>query len=399
MHGKYEVIYLYRVSKRSRILVIIVLSQFAGTSLWFAGNAVVKDLTAELGLRADATGAITSAVQVGFITGTLLFAVLTLADRFSPSRLFLLSTLAGATANLCLLWAYNLPMALASRFVTGFFLAGIYPVGMKIATDYHDKGLGKALGWLVGALVLGTAFPHLLNGLKAGLNWHYVIVAVSLMAVTGGISLWLFVPDGPYRSNGAQPDLRLAFRLFANKDFRSVTLAYFGHMWELYTFWAWVPVLVAQYLMLHPEADLNSSVFSFVIIAIGSLSCVAGGHIALRKGSATTAFVALLVSCICCASAFFCLQLSLGPFILYMLIWGMAVIADSPQFTTLIAQSVPAWQRGTALTIATSMGFAITIASIQFTTWLATQAGLQNVFFILAIGPALGLLSIWKKIK
>jgi len=378
------------------ILLLIVISQFAGTSLWFAGNAVMQKLVPEFGLSADVLQHITSAVQLGFITGTLTFAVFTIADRFSPSKVFFICAIAGAVSNLGILAATGLTGILVSRFITGFFLAGIYPVGMKIAADYHEAGLVKALGYLVGALVLGTAFPHLLNGLSADYNWHSVIIVVSIIAALGGLLILLLVPDGPYRKKGLNTDLRIAFTIFNNKQFRSAAFGYFGHMWELYTFWALVPVILTAYISVHAGAIQNVSIASFVIIGIGGLACVVGGYISMKKGSAKTAFTALLISCLCCLSASLFIQLPVYVFIPFMLIWGMAVVADSPQFTTMGAQSVDATIRGSAMTLANSIGFAITVISIQTMSLLQTMFGIQYIFFFLAIGPLLGLLAMRK---
>src|SRR6056297_2286232 len=183
----------------AHILPVIVLAQFAGTSLWFAGNAVVDNLIAELGLPVMFLGYITMAVQAGFIFGTLIFAFLNIADRYSPVRVFLLCALSGAAFNLLIIWADTAFTILSARFAVGLFLAGIYPVGMKIASDWHREGLGKALGYLVGALVIGTAFPHLLNYWGSDLPWQYVIAGTSTLASSGGVLLILAVPDGPYR--------------------------------------------------------------------------------------------------------------------------------------------------------------------------------------------------------
>ncbi|MBS1771565.1 MAG: MFS transporter [Bacteroidetes bacterium] len=381
------------------ILPLIILSQFAGTSLWFAGNAVVKDIVLHFGLETDVVSTITTAVQLGFITGSLLFAIFTIADRFSPSRIFFASALAGAISNLCILGAHTLTGVVFSRFATGFFLAGIYPVGMKIATDYHDKGLGKALGYLVGALVLGTAFPHLLNGLKASYNWHYVIVSVSVIASIGGLLILLFVPDGPYRTRITHPDFSLAFSLFRNKPFRAAALGYFGHMWELYTFWALVPAMLSYYFANHGYIDTNISLWSFFIIASGSIACVIGGYISFKKGSARTAFGALLMSFLCCATAFFFLQFPVYVFIPVMIIWGMTVVADSPQFTTTGAQLIEPANRGTAITFVNAIGFFITIVSIQTITALRSVVGETHVYFILALGPLTGLFAMKRLLK
>lgn len=186
-----------------RVLIIIVLAQFFCTSLWFAGNAVLADLISNLNVDNSFLAHLTSAVQFGFITGTLVFAVFTIADRYSPSQVFFISAIVAAACNLMISWG-SIPAEgiLTFRFMTGFFLAGIYPVGMKIASDYFQKGLGKSLGFLVGALVLGTAFPHFLKNLTATFPWKYLIHSTSILALLGGLAIKLFVSDGPYRKSG-----------------------------------------------------------------------------------------------------------------------------------------------------------------------------------------------------
>jgi predicted MFS family arabinose efflux permease len=385
------------IRNRSYIMPVLVGAQFAGTSLWFAGNAVLPGLQQDLGLQANALGHITSAVQLGFITGTLLFALLTIADRFSPSKVFLASSIAGAIANSSILYlASDLGSVLILRFATGFFLAGIYPVGMKIASDWHEKGLGKALGYLVGALVVGTAFPHLLRTFTDLIPWRSVIVFTSLFAAAGGLLVWLFISNGPFRRKSAGLDVRAAFRVFANKDFKAASFGYFGHMWELYTFWAFVPVLLFSHRALSAEAGHTVSFLSFLIIAIGGLSCIIGGYLSQKWGSSKVAFTALFISGACCLLSPLLLLLPFNIFLLFLLIWGAAATADSPQFSTLVAQTAPKDAIGTALTMVTCIGFAITIFSIQLISTLhAAGAGIY-MYSVLAIGPILGLLSMWR---
>ena len=235
-------------ARPARILPVIVASQFAGTSLWFAGNAVVGDLQEKWGLAADAVGHTASAVQAGFICGTLVFAFLSLSDRYSPRKLFFVCSLLGAAANLGVHVADGgLDALLASRFLTGFFLAGVYPVGMRIAAGWYRSGLGHAIGLLVGALVLGTAFPHALKAAGHALPWEAITIAVSMIAAAGGaLMLWL-VPDGPYVTTAARFDPRALAKIFRSRAFRASAFGYFGHMWELYAFWAFVPVVLAAY--------------------------------------------------------------------------------------------------------------------------------------------------------
>ncbi|RTQ45998.1 MFS transporter [Hymenobacter gummosus] len=260
----------------SRTLPIIVVAQFCCTSLWFAGNAIAPDLAARLQQPAAFVAHLTSAVQLGFISGTLTFALLAVADRFSPSRVFGFCALAATFCNLGLLLPATGAL-LAGRFLTGFFLAGIYPVGMKIAADHAPAGLGKWLGFLVGALVLGTAFPHLLQSGALRLSWQLLPGATSVLAALGGLALWRLVPDGPYRRAGQRLQLTAFLSGFRLPAFRAAAFGYFGHMWELYTFWAFVPLMLTGYNQAHPGAALPVAAWSFGLIGVGSLACVGSG--------------------------------------------------------------------------------------------------------------------------
>lgn len=373
------------------ILPVIVLAQFAGTSLWFAGNAVILDLQEAYLLPETALGGLTSAVQLGFIVGTLMYAITLLADRFSPGLVFFLSALLGALANATIGWlATDYETILLARFLTGFFLAGIYPVGMKIASDWFEAGLGKALGYLVGALVLGTAFPHLLRFTATDVPWQRVVQGTSAIAVVGGLTLWWLVPDGPFLRRGSQFDPRAIYRMFQLPDFRSAALGYFGHMWELYAFWAFVPVALA--IGISGMSETTLSLLSFVVIALGGLGCVLGGYASAKKGSARIAIWMLSTSGIIGLLSPGLFQASPYIFMLGMGLWGFTVVGDSPQFSTLVARNAPPEYRGSALTIVNSLGFAITIGSIQLLNYLVLVIPPAYLFLPLVIGPILGIL-------
>lgn len=377
------------------ILPVIVFSQFAGTSLWFAGNAILPDLILELSLELSAVGYVTMAVQAGFIIGTLVFASLNIADRYSPVKVFFGCSILGALLNVSVILATGYTSLLVARFMTGFFLAGIYPVGMKIASDWHKEGLGKALGYLVGALVLGTAFPHFLKFAGGELPWRYVIISTSALSASGGLLLLLTVSDGPYSGQKGDFKPSVMFKLFKDKNFRSAAFGYFGHMWELYSFWAFVPVMIAYYNS-GSATELNVSIWSFLIIAIGSISCIIGGYISLRKGSKYVASISLMISGICCLISPFIFNLPIWLFILILLIWGISVVSDSPQFSTLVAQSADRSYVATGLTLVNSIGFATTIVSIQILTIMWVEYISSWVFLVLLAGPLLGLISINK---
>jgi len=387
------------MSNKTRfILPIIVISQFCCTSLWFAGNGVMNNLVEEFNLNSTAIGHLTSAVQFGFISGTLLFALLTIADRYSPSKVFFISALFGALFNLGMMLNSNgLFSLIAFRFLTGFFLAGIYPIGMKIAADYFEKGLGKTLGFLVGALVIGTAFPHLLKGLITALNWKLILIGTSCLATLGGLLMYLFVPNGPYRNPSQKLDLLAFFKVFKERNFRSAAFGYFGHMWELYAFWAFVPIILSTYKELYPEADFDIAILSFTIIGIGSIACVIGGYLSLSFGAKRTATIALLLSCLCCLISPIVFEVDSEIIVLgYLMFWGMVVIADSPLFSTLVANNAPSASKGTALTIVNCVGYSITIISIQLLTLLREIMNPTMIYLTLAIGPILGLYSLMR---
>lgn len=386
--------------KQSKVILpVIVISQFCCTSLWFAGNGVINDLVLNFNLNISALGHLTSAVQFGFIIGTLGFAILTIADRFSPSKVFLISALLGSLFNLGIIWeSNNLMSLLLLRFFTGFFLAGIYPVGMKIAADYYKKGLGKSLGFLVGALVIGTAFPHLLKEITDIYSWKSVLMATSSLAAVGGLLMILMVPDGPYRKPSQRADLFVFFSVFRNKKFRSVAFGYFGHMWELYAFWAFVPIMLKKYSTEHTQVLFNVPLLSFLIIGIGGLACVFSGYLGQKAGAKQIAFIALLLSCGCCLISPLLFNSEYESlFIAFLIFWGMVVIADSPLLSTLVAQNAPEEIKGTALTIVNCIGYSITILSIQFITEMIALTDSNAIYTILAIGPILGLIALKSK--
>ncbi|MEO0732869.1 MAG: MFS transporter [Bacteroidota bacterium] len=376
------------------ILPVIVLAQFCCTSLWFASNAVMEELAAAFQLAPSALGHLTSAVQFGFLAGTLLFAILAVADRFSPSRVFMVCGLLAAAANLgALLPGNTLGGLLAFRFLVGFCLAGIYPVGMKIAADYYATGLGRSLGYLVGALVLGTAFPHLLGSLSVNLDWQKVLLATSLLAVFGGLVLWLLVPDGPLRKANARPDLSAFFAVFRGPDFRGAAFGYFGHMWELYAFWTFVPLLLEQF----GGPDLNISWWAFLVLGTGAWGCVLGGYWSRWIGPGRVALYALLGSGLCCLISPWVFGW-VSPLILgFLLLWGLLVTMDSPQFSTLVATHAPPENKGTALTIVNCLGFGLTVVSIQLLGYLAERLDAVWLLLPLVPGPFLGLLSVWRR--
>ena len=382
-----------------KVLPIIVIAQFFCTSLWFSGIAIISDMAMELNLDKHFLAHLKSAIQFGFIIGTFSFAIFTVSDRFSPSKVFFSSAIIAGLFNLGLcINKIDPTQILLFRFLTGFFLAGIYPVGMKIASDYYQYGLGKSLGFLVGALVLGTAFPHLLKGLSFGLPWKYVLYATTSFSVIGGLSILLLVPDGPYRKTGQKIKLNAFLHGFKKQQFRSVSFGYFGHMWELYSFWAFVPFMLIAYQKKYPEMNLNVSLYAFFIIASGGFACVFSGLLSQIYGAQKIAKLSLLLSCCCCLlSPLFLFANSFVLFLSFLFFWAMVVIADSPLFSTLVAQHAPEASRGSSLTIVNCIGFSITVISIQLINWVSDTMNAQFIYMLLAIGPLLGLIGLRNK--
>lgn len=380
-------------------MAVIVFSQFAGTSLWFASNAIMGDLQQVWVLPDRALGYMTSAVLFGFISGTLLFAFFNVSDRFSPRLVFFTCSVLGALINLCLFFAGGLFPLLALRFTTGVFLAGIYPVGIKIAAGWYRSDLGKAIGFLVGALVLGHAFPFLLKAIGQKFPWEALVVSVSALCALGGVLMLLLVPDGPYTSKGTGFDPAALGVIFRSKRFRASALGYFGHMWELYGLWTFVPVIVSMYAVAHPGAGLDVPFWVFCIIAAGAGACAGGGLLSVRVGSAKVAFAQLSSSGACCVLSPLLFYAPPPIFLIFLLFWGAVVVGDSPQFSALNARNAPQHLLGSALTIVNCIGFSITIASVELLNYLSTVMRPELLFLPLAIGPVLGLIAMSPLLK
>jgi len=382
-----------------RVLPVIVLSQFAGTSLWFAVNAVLPDLQSTWALPSTALATLTSAVQLGFVAGTLAFALLMLADRFPPTRVFLACSLLGAACNAAIvLLDGNFPLLVTSRFAVGFLLAGIYPVGMKIAASWYREGLGAALGLLIGALVLGTALPHGLRALAgdaaaspaaSGLPpWQQVVLAVSALAAVGGLATAWLVPE-QRGAGGQRISPKALAAIWSERRLRSSVFGYFGHMWELYSFYALVPLIIAS-----RWSGTSVSGLAFCTIAAGALGCIGGGLVAKRFGSARVAQWQLATSGACCVLAPFALVAPTPVFLMWLLLWGTSVAGDSPQFSALTARNAPAAVMGSVLTFSNCIGFAISVVSIELFVRAAAHWPLAWVLPFLSIGPVLGLLAM-----
>jgi MFS transporter, DHA1 family, inner membrane transport protein len=375
------------VSPPRHILPVIAVSQLAGTSLWFAINAVMADLQATAALPGSAVGTLTAAVQLGFIAGTFGFALLAVADRFSPRLVFLACSLLGAALALA---TAALPPRLDSlvvlRFATGVALAGIYPVGMKIASGWYREGLGWALGVLVGALVLGTALPFALRAVGTAWPWQTVMVAVAALAAGGGMAMALFVPDGPHLAPAAPISPRALAVIWQDRRVRASAFGYFGHMAELYAMFVLVPAIVATRF-----AGAAVSWWVFFVIGAGGVACVVGGLLARRFGGARVAAAQLAASGACALAAPWLLDAPLPLWGAWLLLWGATVAGDSPQFSALTAANAPRASVGSVLTLVNAIGFSISVATIALFVAAAAMFPLTQVLPWLAVGPVLGL--------
>ena len=374
----------------------IVLAQLFGTSLWFSANSAADDLIRTWGIDPADIGTLTNAVQLGFILGTLTFAISGLADRYPASRIFAVCAILGALGNAAFaLFATGMAVGVPLRFAVGFCLAGVYPLGMKLVVSWVPERAGAALAQLVGMLTLGTALPHGIRLAGAGWSWQATILVSSALALLAAAMIFS-LGDGPHlKRRHDAPPLRLGrvFYAFSVREFRASALGYFGHQWELYAFWTLVPALVILSGLATPGSATLSGL-SFAVIGIGALGCILGGWWSQRIGSARVAATALALSALCCTIFPFSTDWPAWIKIALLLLWGASVVADSPHFSALSARACAPEIVGSALAFQNSIGFAITMLSIQFgTAWIGDWG--TSIAWLLLPGPLLGLLGLY----
>lgn len=362
-------------------------------ALWFSASAAVPSLVREFSLSPIQVALYTSSVQIGFVFGTLISAALTLADRLRPKIFFSVSALGAAVANALILSADPTSASITIlRFLTGAAMAGVYPVGMRMAATWARGDMGLMVGLLVGALTLGSASPHLFNAL-GGLGWRFTIAAASVSAATGAVLIQLF-QIGPNRPAVPRFNPSLALHAWRNRAVRMANFGYFGHMWELYAMWAWIGAFLEDSFartLGSGSAGFYARIATFLTIGAGTVGCFVAGIVADRVGRTAVTMVALLISGSCCLAAGL---LYGGNTILltgFCMVWGFAVVADSAQFSASIAELSPPDLVGTMLTVQTSIGFFLTLITIHLTPYFRDWFGWQNTFLFLAIGPAFGI--------
>lgn len=375
---------------------VIVVAQLFGTSLWFSANSAADDLIRTWGIAPADIGTLTNAVQLGFILGTLTFAISGLADRYPASRIFAVCAILGALGNAAFaLFATGMAFGIPLRFAVGFCLAGVYPLGMKLVVSWVPERAGAALAQLVGMLTLGTALPHGIRLAGAGWSWQATILVSSALALVAAAMIF-GLGDGPHlKRRHDAPPLRLGrvFYAFSVREFRASALGYFGHQWELYAFWTLVPALVLLSGLATPGSRMLSGL-AFAIIGIGALGCILGGWWSQRIGSARVAATALALSAMCCAVFPFSTDWPAWIKIALLLLWGASVVADSPHFSALSARACAPEIVGSALAFQNSIGFAITMLSIQLgTAWIGAWG--TSIAWLLLPGPLLGLLGLY----
>ncbi|MDP7240901.1 MAG: MFS transporter, partial [Dehalococcoidia bacterium] len=365
-----------------------------GMTLWFSASAVVPVLRDDWHLSPLSTAWLTMSIQMGFVVGTFLSGIFNLPDLINTRRLFGFSAFLGAASNTAFaLLARGLAVGIPLRFLTGLFLAGIYPPGMKIAATWSRQHRGFAIGLLVGALTVGSALPHLVTSATA-FPWCQVVLTSSVLAVLGGLIVLFLLQEGPFAAPRARFDPRYVLRVLTERSLRLANLGYLGHMWELYAMWTWVPIFLMEAMVSRGESTALAGALSFGVIAIGGIGCILAGVLADRLGRTAVTTGAMVLSggsALLAASLYDAPLLLLAP---VLFLWGLTIVADSAQFSASITELSPPEYMGTALTLQTAMGFLLTLFSIQLVPFIVQALGWPVAFILLVLGPAFGVFSV-----
>ena len=381
---------------KARSMSLLVIAEILAMSLWFVSAAILPDMLRETPLSSFRQAALSSGVQAGFVIGALVSAILGIADRFDPRRVFVLSAVGAGLVNAILLIAIpGSDLAIVARVVTGALLAGVYPVGMKIAVGWGKEDRGFLVGMLVGALTLGSALPHLIS-LGGGADWRLTVALASAASALGGI-LCLMTSLGPQHSRALRFDARIITSAWTNRRVRLAYAGYLGHMWELYAMWAWVAVATSvsySATLPAPDAEWLSKVTAFVAIGSGGIACVFAGRLADRIGKAEVTIIAMVLSGTSAVAAGLTFGGPVWITFMIVIVWGISIIPDSALFSALVADASPPEQSGSLMTFQTALGFALTFVTVQITPTLASTFGWPVVLAGLALGPAFGIIAM-----
>ena len=378
-----------------RILILLSFAILFSMAVYFSASAVVPALTRLWSLDDSGRSWLTMSVQLGFVIGSVISALTNLSDLLPAPRLMAVSAFLAALATGLIAFAGSFPVALLLRLLTGVFLVGVYPVGMKIVSTWTQKDRGLGIGMLVGALTVGSASPHLVNALGGVGDWKLVIYSAAGLAALGGWIALLFIKDGPYRTATPKFNWKYVGEVVRQRELVLANLGYLGHMWELFAMWAWIQVFLVASFALTGLSETWASAVAFAVIAAGGLGSLVAGQLADRFGRTTVTIVSLVTSGICSIIVGFFFGGSPVLLVILCLIWGFAIVADSAQFSAAVSELCQKEYTGTALTLQTSLGFLLTLVTIRLVPTLEGYFGWEWAFAFLALGPAAGIWAMY----